>query len=83
MRSKEQGRGASTRECLRERPWPLGALFWGISPQTEPGKDLVNTQARAQSLTLSLTLCDTMDCRPPGSSIRRMKTQVLIIKRHP
>ena len=43
------------------------ARLSGARPVTSSGEGLVCM--RAQSLQLCLTLCDTMDCSPPGSSV--------------
>ena len=42
---------------------PRKVTFWGTSPQH------INIPVRAKSLQSCPTLCDRMDCTPPGSSV--------------
>ena len=49
--------------------WPVGLAFGLASDSPNPVK---RSRVRAKSLRSCLTLCDPMDCSPPGSSVQGM-----------
>ena len=52
--------------CKHKEEMDLGFQIWGLYPSCP----IIYSSVHAKSLQSCLTLCDPVDCSPPGSSIR-------------